>query len=360
MTLGNDPQPLTRRQMREMARAQEPVSDVEPGSVDDGAEVEASSRETGTTDASTGTISAFAPRTPAGRPAGDESRDDEPADGAPGQDGPSSVTTERATVPERTLTRRELRELMSARQAETGVVPDQDAVPPGFVIDDDVVDDDVPEDSFDDDEASGGRLEAPHEAGTDAENEIPQAPAFGVPQAPALSLPPQALNPPVGHWSIDRDVDEHTRLLDQKQPFDQLLSRGVAAGGIPTTTNALILPSIPQQGNSSESLTSTGEILITGSIDLPRSLGSTGAHPSHFDSAEMDHMLDQLDEGGPATSVAPVSASRAVSTHTSTRGVMTPPKKHVASLPVILAVTAGVLLVGVLALFAAGYLFQIF
>jgi hypothetical protein len=107
-------------------------------------------------------------------------------------------------------------------------------------------------------------------------------------------------------------------------------------------------------------MTSTGEILITGSIDLPRSLGSTGQHPNHFDSTEMDHLLDQLDEGGPTSSVAPVSASRAVSTHTSTRGVMTPPKNHSVSLPTVLAITAGVLLVGVVALFAAGYLFQIF
>ncbi|MGO4691104.1 hypothetical protein [Glaciibacter sp. 2TAF33] len=362
MTLGNDPQPLTRRQLREMARSQAPESGDAATETDPDVEFEPS--RPSTTPASTTQPSAFAPRT---APRSD--------DGAGQADGSDEPARERTTVPERTLTRRELRELMAARQAETGVAPDADVVPSGFVIDEDVIDDDIPEDALDDNtsevDLSRGAPPVDTDAGEDTEygspiqrGVIPAGAGDDQPAAPALSLPPQTLgsplNPPVGHWSIDRDVDEHTQVTGQNQPFDQLLSRGVAAGGIPTTTNALILPSIPQQGNPSGSMTSTGEILITGSIDLPRSLGSTGQHPSHFDSSEMDHLLDPLDETGPTAGVAPVSASRAVSTHTSTRGVMTPPTKRVASLPVILAVTAGVLLVGVLALFAAGYLFQIF
>ena len=100
--------------------------------------------------------------------------------------------------------------------------------------------------------------------------------------------------------------------------------------------------------------------MITGSIDLPRSLGATGQHPNLFDSSEMDRMLDQLDEGGHHNDVAPVSASRAVSTHTSTRGVMTPPRKRGASLPTVLAITAAVLAIGVLSLFVVGYAFNIY
>ncbi len=138
------------------------------------------------------------------------------------------------------------------------------------------------------------------------------------------------------------------------------MSRGIAAGGVPTTTNALILPSIPQQGTTSGPLTSTGEILVTGSFDLPRSLGATGQHPNHFDSSDMDHMIDQLDEGAPNSSVAPVSASRAVSTHTSTRGVMTPPQKRGVSLSTVLPVAAAVLGVCVVALFVLGAVFKIF
>ena len=170
---------------------------------------------------------------------------------------------------------------------------------------------------------------------------------------------PGALHPPVGHWSVDREEDVHTQTIPL-QPFNQLMSRGNGAGGIPTTTNALILPAIPRRGTASGPLTSTGEVMVTGSFDLPRSLGETGQHPNTFDSSEMDQMLDQLDEGGHNSNVSPVSASRAVSTHTSTRGVMTPPKTRSASLPTVLAISVGVLALSVLALFVLGYVFKIF
>ncbi|TFD55120.1 hypothetical protein E3T55_01465 [Cryobacterium frigoriphilum] len=179
------------------------------------------------------------------------------------------------------------------------------------------------------------------------------------------------LHPPVGHWSVDSDDDEpsadvrpasydRARPFDEAEPFDQIMARGLGAGGIPTTTNALILPSIPNQGSTSGPLTDSGEILITGSFDLPRSLGSTGQLPNHFDSSEMDHMLDQFDDDGAPGAAAPVSASRAVSTHASTRNVMAAPKRRLPSLPAVLAITAAVLALGVLALFVGGYLLNIF
>jgi hypothetical protein len=178
---------------------------------------------------------------------------------------------------------------------------------------------------------------------------------------PESALTAGGLNPPVGHWSVDPDDDSHIQAIGRRddQTFDDLVGNGVGAGGIPTTTNALILPAIPRQGSSGP-IASTGEIMITGSIDLPRSLGATGQHPNLFDSSEMDRMLDQLDEGGHHNDVAPVSASRAVSTHTSTRGVMTPPRKRGASLPTVLAITAAVLAIGVLSLFVVGYAFNIY
>ncbi|MGY4857060.1 hypothetical protein [Cryobacterium sp. AP23] len=175
------------------------------------------------------------------------------------------------------------------------------------------------------------------------------------------ATPGGGLNPPIGHWSVDREDDSHIQSIGRRddQTFDDLVGSGMGAGGIPTTTNALILPAIPRQGTAGP-ITSTGEIMITGSIDLPRSLGATGQHPNLFDSSEMDRMLDQLDEGGHHNDVAPVSASRAVSTHTSTRGVMTPPRKRGASLPTVLAITAAVLAIGVLSLFVVGYAFNIY
>jgi hypothetical protein len=107
-------------------------------------------------------------------------------------------------------------------------------------------------------------------------------------------------------------------------------------------------------------ISNTGEIMITGSFDLPRSLGSTGAHPNLFDSSEMDHMIDPLDADQPGGDSAPVSASRAVSTHVSTRGMLTPPKMQRASRPMILVITTAILAVSVLALFVTGYLLGIF
>ncbi|MDJ0337061.1 hypothetical protein [Cryobacterium sp. PH31-O1] len=160
---------------------------------------------------------------------------------------------------------------------------------------------------------------------------------------------------PIGHWSVDEDAPRVER-AQSDQSLDELINRGIGAGGIPITTNALILPSIPHQPSNASPISNTGEIMITGSFDLPRSLGSTGAHPNLFDSSEMDHMMDQLDADQLGGDSAPVSASRAVSTHASTRGMLTPPKKQRASLPMILVITTAVLAVSVLALFVIGYL----
>lgn len=104
----------------------------------------------------------------------------------------------------------------------------------------------------------------------------------------------------------------------------------------------------------------TGEILVTGSIDLPRGLGATGAHPDRIDSSDIDRLLDGEENEFNTSEVSPVRASRAVSTHTSTRGVIAPPKKRGNTLPVVLMVTAGVLAVGVIGLLVATYLLNLF
>jgi hypothetical protein len=159
--------------------------------------------------------------------------------------------------------------------------------------------------------------------------------------------------PPVGHWSTAAELD------DKNQQFDQIITRSVGTSGSATTTNALILPSLPV-GDATGPLTSTGEILVTGSIDLPRGLGSTGAHPDRIDSSDIDRLLDGEENEFNTSEVAPVRASRAISTHTSTRGVITPPKKRGTRLPVILSITAAVLAVGVIGLLVAAYVLNVF
>jgi hypothetical protein len=118
---------------------------------------------------------------------------------------------------------------------------------------------------------------------------------------------------------------------------------------------------VPSVADATGPLTSTGEVLVTGSIDLPRGLGSTGQHPDRFDTADLDRMFDQPDPiGDNSANVAPVRASRAVSTHTSTRGMITPPKSRGTKLPIVLAITAAVLFVGVAGLLVAGFIFHAF
>jgi hypothetical protein len=164
----------------------------------------------------------------------------------------------------------------------------------------------------------------------------------------------QPYQPPVGHWSTAGDLD------DKNQQFDQVLSRSVGASGAATTTNALILPVVPSAPDATGPLTSTGEILVTGSIDLPRGLGSTGQHPDRYDTSDMDRMFEHDGDEFNTSDVAPIRASRAVSTHTSTRGVITPPKKRGGRLPVVLSITAAVLAIGVVGLLVAGYILKVF
>ncbi len=198
--------------------------------------------------------------------------------------------------------------------------------------------------------------------------QTPQSPSAFVPvspaQAPATSTTSESENPasnarqpyqpPVGHWSTAGELD------DKNQQFDQIISRSVVSSGAATTTNALILPVVPSAPDATGPLTSTGEILVTGSIDLPRGLGSTGQHPDRYDTSDMDRMFEQDENEFNTSDVAPIRASRAVSTHTSTRGVITPPKKRGGRLPVVLSITAAVLAIGVIGLLVAGYILKVF
>lgn len=128
--------------------------------------------------------------------------------------------------------------------------------------------------------------------------------------------------------------------------FEDILARGVdTAQGTGSGTSALILPQFPTTGPLQTPIAGgTGEIIITGTIDLPGSLSNTGQHPNRFDKGELDTMFDHDEDPQPATAGNPVSASRAVSTHTATRDVIaapTPAKNN--RLLLILSITAGVL-----------------
>ena len=97
----------------------------------------------------------------------------------------------------------------------------------------------------------------------------------------------------------------------------------------------------------------TGEVLITGSFNLPEGLGSTGHAAGTADGKETDAVL--VDGELPAhSSPTPIAASAAISTVKNGGDIIKPPTPEKGGrLMLTLAITAGVLalaLVGVLIL----------
>ncbi len=161
---------------------------------------------------------------------------------------------------------------------------------------------------------------------------------------------------PIGHWSIQAAAGEDQ---EQQNSADRLPnSLGVGTGAI--TASVLVLPSIPVPNNLMGPLTSTGEVLLTGSVDLPRSLGSTGSHPRLYDRSEVDYLLEATDREDAAADSAPIRAIRAVSTNTPTNGIMGLKNAHGNRLLMVLSVVAAVMAVGVVALFVFGVTFKLF
>ena len=136
--------------------------------------------------------------------------------------------------------------------------------------------------------------------------------------------------------------------------FDDLISRAVAQEGSTNGTSALILPTMPEDtGGLTGPLGATGELYVTGSLRLPKSLGETGGHVSLHDSAEIDPITgaETVDEHGTVAGPAPVSARHAVSARV-VSGVpaVAKPTKERTKLPLVLGLTGGGLLVVVVGL----------
>jgi hypothetical protein len=147
---------------------------------------------------------------------------------------------------------------------------------------------------------------------------------------------------PPGHWSTQSDEPDA-----ESVPGRQL---GTSTG----QQNALILTDA-QVADVTGALNATGEIIITGSIDLPRSLASTGSQ-ARIDNSDMDRILEQGDAEQASSDAEPVRASRAISTHTSTRAVVlaaSQPKGN--HLPLILGISGGVVGLGIIGLIIGGF-----
>ena len=165
-----------------------------------------------------------------------------------------------------------------------------------------------------------------------------QLPLHAAATAAAAEPPTTTGERPVGHWSRQAELD------DEHQVGSSSISREVGIGVV--TTNALVLPEIPHH-DFTRTVTSTGDILVTGSINLPSSLSSTGALPTQYDESDIDHLLDPGDRQVASTDSQPVRAVKAVSTHTSSRGIINaaPPKRGNKMLTALIISASAMLLV---------------
>lgn len=140
--------------------------------------------------------------------------------------------------------------------------------------------------------------------------------------------------------------------------FDDIIERAVADEGAasPTTTAALILPVMPDTTDLSGALNETGEIVITGSIELPKILGETGGHQSLHESIEaheavvMGRDVHEL-VLAPEPDGKPVAASKAISAQASATTLIGSQPERKGKLPLVLAITAGSLTVIVAGVF---------
>ncbi len=176
----------------------------------------------------------------------------------------------------------------------------------------------------------------------------PQAEPAAAAQAPETAEADRAVvSPHLGAELLAGDAVQ----ADLPPSFDQLISRS-ASGGL-GTGNALILSQTPSAPPLVAPVTATGEVLITGSYNLPEGLGSTGHANGTADGKEADAVL--VDGELPAhSSPTPIAASAAISTVKNNGDIIQPPTPEKGGrLMLTLAITAGVLalaLVGVLIL----------
>ena len=157
---------------------------------------------------------------------------------------------------------------------------------------------------------------------------------------------------PTGHWTRQAANDEADGIA---------LSRNVGTTSGAVTASHLVISSVPTVNDLLKPFSPTGEIMITGTIDLPRSLGTTGAHPARYDHSDVDTLLEASDREDSNVDSVPVRAIRAVSTHTSSRGLIgmgKPPRSS--RLPMILAVSTAAVAAVVVVLFVAGLVLHVF
>lgn len=122
--------------------------------------------------------------------------------------------------------------------------------------------------------------------------------------------------------------------------FDELITAD-SGGSQNLAPNMLIFTPPPGEGSLSGPVASTGEVLVTGSYEVPQGIGSRGHAHGTADGKEADAVL--IDgELPPASSPTPIAASSAISTIKPAGEVIRPPAPEKGNkLMLTLAITAG-------------------
>ncbi|WP_341957954.1 hypothetical protein [Microbacterium sp. LWH13-1.2] len=146
------------------------------------------------------------------------------------------------------------------------------------------------------------------------------------------------VNPAFGQGLLSDEADTRKPFSPS---FDELLTVGDSTGSQHLAPNTLIFNPSPGDGSLSGPVASTGEILVTGSYELPKGLGSQGHAHGTTDGKDVDAVL--IDgELPPASSPTPIAASAAVSTIKPAGEVIRPPAPEKGNkLMLILAIVAG-------------------
>lgn len=151
-----------------------------------------------------------------------------------------------------------------------------------------------------------------------------------------------------------------TPVVELPPSFDQLITRTGSTGVSSSTPNALILSQTPAAAPLVAPVTATGEVLITGTFDLPEGLGSVGHAPGMHDGKDVDAVL--VDGELPAaSSPTPIAASAAISQVRNSDEIIRPPAPEKGGrLLIALTITAGALLVTVAGLLVLAFTTGIF
>jgi hypothetical protein len=344
MTLSPDEQPLTRRQLRELERTMPKKDRQDPAKVQEEAARRASESEG---------------ESAQGEPEQAEGVQTDPGEAEPTQASDATEVVEDAVVVDESSDddddSSQVPAPVGARSASDPIssfapeAAEQQPIVEELVIDDPRIDEvRIDEVRTDDAQVDDVPMDDPDDA--DSVTEITVESLSSGPILAPIFQPP----------AVVADEQAPAKIDDADASFDDLISSRTVGSTNSSQTSALVLPAVPSSMDMGTALDETGEVIITGSIDLPSSMGTSGAPAAGIESKDLDAFLEIGETEQSGDDVAPVSASRAVSTGASNNALVAPPKRGRANVPVVLAITAGVLAIGVVGLLLAAFVFRIF